>query len=159
MITRIRSATIVFVVGILLFVTALSGCTSSTNTSPQASPATATAIASGVPSSASVGADTATWVTGVTPTSNGYIVKGKQFFKPSLALNAGTYTFHIMLKDFTKGMSGQAFLTGSTGLVQLVVFTDPNWGADMTITKDIPVAGNYTLTVSYLNNWEVDISQ
>ena len=154
---------IITMVCIVLAACALGGCTNSTNTTtPQATAVTSTAAQS-TPTTAPA---SGTFTTGVTPTDTGYIVKGNTATYPQgvkLTLKAGTYTFHIKLFDFSKEMSGQAFLQGTGAIaenqVMLIVFTDPAWGADMTVTKKVPADGDYKLHVSYLNNWEVDISQ
>ncbi len=150
-------------ISIVLLACVLSGCTSSSPTaSPQAS-VTATSTSIGTPSSTPA-ASTGDFVTGVTTTDTGYIVKGNtNANNQKVTLKAGTYTFHITLSDFSKSMSGQAYVQGTGSVadqqVTLVMFTDPIWGADMTISKAIPADGVYEIHVSYLNNWEVDISQ
>ena len=156
-----RSLLIITMACIVLAACALGGCTGSTNTTtPQATAVTSTAAQS-TPTSAPA---SGTFTTGVTKTDTGYIVKGNTGANdPKLDLKAGTYTFHITLSDFSASMSGQAYLMGTGALagnqVKLVVFTDPTWGSDMTITQTLPADGTYKMHVSYLNNWEVDISQ
>jgi hypothetical protein len=157
---RMRSLTLVTIASIVILATVLCGCTTSTNTSPEASVTspTTTVTASSTPTSSAAAAP------GVTQTSNGYTVTGNSGAnEQTVALKAGDYTFHIMLSDFSKADSGQAYLTGTGAIagqqVMLVVFTDSIWSSDMTVTKTIPADGNYKLHVSYLNSWEVDISQ
>lgn len=151
-------------VGIVLFACVVSGCTSSTNTSPEASVATSSITPTDTVSSATPAASTA-WVVGVTKTDTGYIVKGNSQ-EPNnhwtVNLKAGNSTFHIKLMDYTKGMSGTVYLFSLSSGAQVfqILPTDASWGADMTVTETIPADGDYKLTANYGgNNWEVDITQ
>ncbi len=157
----IKLPIILAIMGMVLMACILSGCTSTTSPSPSA--AASTTVSTGVPSSAP-STSTGTFVPGVTKTDTGYIVKGNENANDQkVTLKAGTYTFHILLSDFSQALSGQAYVQGTGSVadqqITLVMFTDPIWGPDMTITKAIPADGDYEIHVSYLNNWEVDISQ
>jgi hypothetical protein len=161
---KITSPTIFAIVGIVLLATVLSGCTSSASTSPEASVAASSITPTDTVPSVTPAASTA-WVVGVTKTDTGYIVKGTSK-EPNnhwkVNLKAGTSTFHIKLMDYLKGMSGTAYMLGSTSGTQVfqILPTDSNWGADMTVTETIPADGDYELTVNYGgNNWEADITQ